>query len=52
MIKDLVEVYDKVKAKYKRSPQETIWRITVESPAKSFYITKRLLKEILFDYKR
>jgi hypothetical protein len=50
MIKDLVSAYETAKNRHKRSSMMMIWRYTVESPAKSFYVTKRVLKEIIFNY--
>lgn len=51
MIEDLVATYDSIKLKRKYSSQEAIWKYVVESPAKSFYISKRRLGEIIFNYK-
>lgn len=51
MIEDLVAIYDKIKAKRKYSPMEMIWEYVVNSPAKSFYMSKRRYKEVIFNYK-
>lgn len=47
MIKDLVEVYDKVCARYKRVYRTQLWDYVVNSRAKSFYISRRKFKEII-----
>lgn len=50
MIKDLVDAYERAKVRHKGASKEMLWRYTVESPAKSFYITKQRLEEIIFNY--
>lgn len=51
MIEDLVATYDRIKAKRKYSSMEMIWDYVVNSPAKSFYLSKRRFKEVIFNYK-
>ena len=51
MIEDLVATYESIKAKRKHSSNEMIWRYVVESPAKSFYISRKRAEEIIFNYK-
>lgn len=47
MIKDLVSAYDRAKERYKNAYMKQIWTYTVNSRAKSFYISRRKMKEIL-----
>ena len=50
MILDLVEVYDRIVARKKRDLRFVIWECVVQSAAKSFYVTPRRIREIIFKY--
>lgn len=50
MIMDLVNAYDRAKIRHRNASQNSLWIYTVESPAKSFYVSKKRLIEIIFNY--
>lgn len=50
MIEDLVSVYNREVSRRKNSSREMIWHYVVTSPAKSFYVSKKRLEEIIFNY--
>ena len=51
MIEDLVSVYRRIVNSRDGSKKVDIWEEVVSSPAKSYYITARRAKEIVFGYK-
>lgn len=50
MIKDLVSAYERARTRHKGVAKGMLWKYTVESPAKSFYMTKQRLEEVIFNY--
>ena len=51
MILDLVENYERLLALKPNMRKKTLYGMVVEQPAKSFYISPRSIKEIVFNYK-
>lgn len=51
MIEDLVGVYKQILPTYRDAKRVNIWEAVVTSPAKCFYITPQLAKEIVFNYR-
>lgn len=50
MILDLVEAYDRITSRRKRQMRFVVWESVVESEAKSFYVTPRRVRDIIFKY--
>jgi hypothetical protein len=50
MIKDLIENYNRLKAENPDKPKEWLYEHVVEQPAKSFYMSDRSIKEVIFQY--
>ena len=52
MIKDLIENYNRLRAENPSKTKEWLYEHVVEQPAKSFYMSDRSIKEIIFQYRR
>lgn len=50
MIEDLVENYERLRNEYPGAARGTLYCMAAEQPAKSFYLSKHRIEEILFDY--
>lgn len=50
MARDLAECYEEVCNAYPNKPMEDKWQLTVEHPAKSFYLSKLRIIEIVYQY--
>lgn len=50
MATDLVNTYEQLKQSYPLYTTNGLYEMTVEQPAKSFYLSPRRIKEILFNY--
>jgi hypothetical protein len=51
MIEDLVSVNDKAVIRYKNQSRTMIWEHVVKSQAKSFYMTKKRIEEIIYKWR-
>lgn len=50
MMKDLVDAFEKIRPEHMDMKMVDIWEMVVNSPAKSFYISRRTMKRIVFNY--
>lgn len=50
MTMDLVANYERLRNKFPHTPKDRIYEMVVEQPAKSFYITHRNMRDIIFNY--
>lgn len=50
MVLDLVEVFEEVRSAHMNYPMTEIWNMVVEHPAKSFYLSKQRIIEIIYNY--
>ena len=50
MVLDLVFVYERLRAQYPDMHKWKLYAMVVEHPAKSFYMRKQRIKEIIFGY--
>ena len=50
LIDDLVANYERLKAQFPHTPDERLYEMVVEQPAKSFFMTHHRVKEVIFNY--
>ncbi len=50
MILDLVETYERLRKQYPQTTKTILYEMVVEQPAKSFYMSKHRIQEIVFNY--
>lgn len=50
MVDDLVENFERLRELYPHTPLKKIYEMVVEKPAKSFYISYRCARDIIFNY--
>ena len=50
MDQDLVQNYERLRAQFPNTPKEKIYEYVVEQPAKSFYLTYRCMRDIIFNW--
>ena len=50
MVLDLVENYERLRQQYPDMHKWALYDMVVEQPAKSFYMNKQRIKEIIFNY--
>lgn len=50
MTVDLVANYERLRNRFPHTPKDRIYEMVVEQPAKSFYITHRNMRDIIFNY--
>lgn len=50
MIADLLENYNRLCRENPNAPKEWLYEVVVEQPAKSFYMSKHRIEEIIFNY--
>lgn len=51
MIRNLVEVFETIRPQHMNLPMAEIWQMVVEHPAKSFYLSRQRIKEIILNYR-
>ena len=49
---DLAEAFRRVRERKPRAPMSDIWLEVSMQPAKSFYMSKRNIRDVIFNYKR
>lgn len=52
MVEDLVQNYERLCAKYPKTPKEKIYEYVVEQPAKSFYMSYSRMRDIIFNWRK
>jgi len=52
MIEDLVDNYERLKVLYPKARKKQLFRLLVEQPARSFYLSPYSIRDIVFNYKR
>lgn len=50
MIADLIDNFNRLKQENPNAPLEWLYEVVVEQPAKSFYMSKHRIEEIIFNY--
>lgn len=50
MILDLIETYHRLRREYPNAQKKWLYEVVVEQPAKSFYMSKHRIEEIIFNY--
>ena len=50
MAEDLVANFDRLCKQFPHTPKEKIYEMVVEQPAKLFYVTHRVARDIIFNY--
>lgn len=50
MIEDLVENYERLCKEFPNTDKEKIYEYVVEQPAKSFYMSHRNIRDVIFNY--
>lgn len=50
MILDLVDQYEKMRKEHPHAQKNILYKLAVEQPAKSFYMSNQRIREIIFNY--
>ena len=50
MADDLIANYNRLREQFPHTPNEKIYEMVVEQPAKSFYISHRCARDVIFNY--
>lgn len=51
MIADLIENYERLRREYPEATKTALYEMVVEQPAKSFYLSRKRMREIIFNYR-